>query len=168
MNSINVCRECGQTANVMGFCEAHPSAIVDTIVSSSPIQEEDKFQLLLKRYKERHSGVIPLKTEHLLKRAIELGADDDLLHELVDAIRVSGGNTIVIPSGKYERLSRGKGWARKGKGNSAEWGERVDGGYRVGAGRWTVGSTDGFSRKSSVEWDVKHVLVGSETWTIAN
>ena len=103
-----------------------------------------------------------------LARASELGADRMTLMMLVQASRVSRRDTIVLPSGKYEHLSRGKGWARKGRGNTAEWGEREDGGYRVGPGRWTVGSSDGFSRKSSIDWTVKHVCVGVETWTVAS
>lgn len=77
------------------------------------------------------------------------------------------GLTVELPAGKYEHLSRGRGWARKGRGDRVEWGDRVRDGYRVGPGRWTVGSTDGFARKSSTDWDVEHVQVGTQTWTLA-
>jgi hypothetical protein len=103
-----------------------------------------------------------------LQRAIEIGADDKTLEMLRDATRVAQRETIVLPSHKYENLSRGRGWARKGKGDRVTWGEREDGGYRVGPGRWSVGSTDGFNRKGSTEWTVEHVQVGSETWTVAS
>lgn len=104
-----------------------------------------------------------------LVRAIELGASDDVLETLRDALRIHrNSQTIVLPALRYEHLSRGRGWARKGRGREVTWGERVDGGYQVGPGRWTVGATDGFSRKDSCDWSVKHVQVGSETWTIAN
>jgi hypothetical protein len=81
---------------------------------------------------------------------------------------VSRAHTILVPANRLENLSRGKGWARKGRGDRAEWGERADGGYRVGPGKWTVGGNDGFDRKREDVWDVEHVQVGAETWTIAS
>lgn len=103
-----------------------------------------------------------------LARALELGASDERLVELRDAPRVSRKETIVLPPHRFEGLSRGRGWCRKGRGDSAVWGERTDqGGYRVGPGRWEVGATDGFARKRTVSWDVRHVVIGGETWTIA-
>lgn len=103
-----------------------------------------------------------------LKRAIELGADDKTLEALREAARVGRASTIILPAHRLEGLSRGKGWARKGRGSSAIWGEKDDGGYRVGPGRWTVGGNDGFSRKGETEWVVKNISVGSEVWTIAD
>jgi hypothetical protein len=45
----------------------------------------------------------------------------------------------------------------------------VEHGYKVTeVGSWTVGSTDGFSRKDQRVDVVKRVQVGSETWLIAN
>lgn len=82
-----------------------------------------------------------------LQIAVELGADLATLAVLRDATRVNRQETIVLPMHRYEGLSRGKGWARKGKGSNAIWGEREENGYRVGAGRWIVGGNDGFSRK---------------------
>ena len=103
-----------------------------------------------------------------LMLAIRAGADAAALATIRDATRVSRKSTILLPCQRFENLSRGKGWARKGKGNSAEWGEREDGKYRVGAGRWTVGGNDGFSRKGEDTWDVENVTVGTETWTVAS
>lgn len=103
-----------------------------------------------------------------LARAIELGADEYTLCELVRARRVSKSATIVLPPHRFERLSRGRGWARKGSHATATWGEREENGYRVGPGRWVVGGSDGFSRKGQDTWTVEHVQVGSETWTIAD
>ena len=94
--------------------------------------------------------------------------DDAALIRLRDAGRLSRAATIVLPHHKYEHLSRGRGWARGGQGANVVWGEKVDDGYRVGPGRWSVGSTDGFSRKGSVVWHVAHVKVGPQTWTIAD
>lgn len=113
------------------------------------------------------ADVSPARRESL-ERAIELGADEACLTALRDATRLCRRDTIVLPAHRYESLSRGRGWARRGRGDAAVWGERVDDGYRVGPGRWTVGATDGFSRRDSVVWVVEAVTVGDETWTIAN
>ena len=104
----------------------------------------------------------------LLLIAIALGADDKILVAIREARRVSRTNTIVLPPGRYEHLSRGKGWARLGKGDNVTWGERTKGGYCVGPGKWAVGSNDGYKRKDSVPWTVKHIAVGAETWTVAS
>ena len=103
-----------------------------------------------------------------LRKAIELGASREALEALRDANRTSTLATIILPANRLEHLSRGRGWARKGRGDSAEWGARCSAGYRVGPGRWSVGATDGFSRKRSDDWDVFHVQVGPETWTVAS
>jgi hypothetical protein len=104
----------------------------------------------------------------LLQRAHDAGASDKVILALATAIRIATRDTIKLPAHRFESLSRGRGWARKGRGDSAEWGERVDGGYRVGPGKWTVGGHDGFSRKGQDTWTVAHVTVGSETWTVAS
>lgn len=103
-----------------------------------------------------------------LAQAVELGAEDAVLEALSDALRVNMKETVILPAHRYEKLSRGKGWARKGRGSDAVWGERVDGGYRVGPGKWVVGGHDGFSRKGEDGWVVKHVRVGEQTWTVAS
>jgi len=103
-----------------------------------------------------------------LGKALELGADEKTLTVIRNAIRLSRQPTIVLPAHRFESLSRGRGWALKGRGSDVSWGEREDSGYRVGPGRWSVGATDGFSRKASVDWRVKHIQVGQETWTIAS
>ena len=101
--------------------------------------------------------------------AIALGATDKILITIRDALRVFRGPTIVLPPSRYEHCSRGKGWARLGKGDNVTWGERAEkGGYCVGPGKWAVGSNDGYKRKDSVSWNVKHVAVGTETWTVAS
>jgi hypothetical protein len=119
------------------------------------------------RYNAGNTTPNPKRIERLAL-AIERGATDAALEAICDARRTSTTDTIVLPVQRYENLSRGKGWCRKGRGASAVWGERDDGGYRVGPGRWTVGGNDGFSRKGEDEWTVKHVTVGTETWTVAS
>lgn len=108
------------------------------------------------------------KREESVRMAIEADASDSLIVVLVEARRVSRTDTVVLPQQRFEQLSRGKGWCRKGRGSSAEWGERDDSGYRVGPGRWTVGGNDGFSRKGEDVWLVKNVTVGDKIWTIAD
>lgn len=102
--------------------------------------------------------------------AADLGASDKILEVLISAVRVSTKRSIWLPQGRYAHCSRGRDWCRKGRGTSAVWGERVDdGGFRVGEGRWTVGSNDGFSRKDAVVWAVKNILIAPDVvWTIAN
>ena len=99
--------------------------------------------------------------------AIALGASDKILVAIRDAARVSHKDTIVLPPGRFEHCSRGRGWARLGKGDNVTWGERDAKGYLVGPGKWAVGSSDGYKRKDSVAWNVKHISVGAETWTVA-
>jgi hypothetical protein len=94
--------------------------------------------------------------------------DDATFARIASATRVKRSPNIVLPAHRFESLSRGSGWARKSRGDSAEWGERVEGGYRVGPGRWTVAGSDGFSRKKENVWNVQHVTVGDKTWTIAS
>lgn len=104
-----------------------------------------------------------------LHKAIDAGVDEKTLKTLAVATRLARKKHIVIPAGRFENLSRGRGWARKGRGESAEWGERADsGGYKLSPGKWTIGSTDGFNRKEQVEWIVKHIKVGNEIWTVAD
>lgn len=102
-----------------------------------------------------------------LRIACELGVSDDVLNTLANATRVNRGETITLPA-RYLHLSRARGWARKGKGDTAEWGEKDGNGFRVGPGKWLVFSTDGFRREERVEWTVKHVAAGDQTWTIAD
>lgn len=111
---------------------------------------------------------LPESLVDLYRAAHEAGVSDEVFGRIVRAMRVARGESVVLPAGKYEGLSRGRGWARQGHGSSAVWGERESTGYRVGAGRWSVGSTDGFKRKDEVLWTVSHVTVGAETWTIAD
>jgi len=96
-----------------------------------------------------------------LIRAAAAGLSPAQLKRIAEAVRVhKKENGMTLPKGKYENLSRGKGWCRQGTGANAVWGDRVDGGYLVReAGRWDVGSSDGFSRKDSVRWDVQEVAI---------
>ena len=101
--------------------------------------------------------------------AHEASVDDSLLKRIAVAKRLKrDSDTIVIPCNSLELCSRGSGWARLGRGGAAQWGERVDSGYRVGPGRWTVGGNDGFTRKREDIWIVEHIEVGGKVWTIAN
>lgn len=91
--------------------------------------------------------------------AAAAGISPAQIKKIAEANRVSASEAgILLPAGRYEKMSRGRGWCRQGKGDAVTWGERTEGGYRVSAeGRWDVGCTDGFSRKDSVRWDVSRV-----------
>lgn len=130
-------------------------------------ERKHTIETLTARYAAANTEPNPKRIERLAE-AIELGASDAALEALCDAARTSKTETITLPAHRYENLSRGRGWARKGRGDSAVWGDRVDGGYRVGPGRWTVGGNDGFSRKGETVWEVKHVIVGGQNWTVAS
>jgi hypothetical protein len=95
-----------------------------------------------------------------LRIALIAGADVDVLREIACASRVARHMTIALPAGRYAHLSRGRNWQRRSDGVF------VDG--EVGAGRWTVGSTDGFNRKDRTEWKVKNIQVGDQPWTVAS
>lgn len=107
------------------------------------------------------------KRAESLALAHERGVSDTALAALAAAERLSQRQTVWLPAHHYESLSRGRGWCRQGRGDSAQWGEREDGGYRVGPGKWVVGATDGFSRRAEQRWIVRHVTVGEKTWTVA-
>lgn len=128
---------------------------------------DERLASALAYYAATNTDPIPEVRRERLAQAVELGADDALLRVLCDAVRISRTDTILLPAHRLEGKSRGKGWARKGNRDSAVWGEREEGGYRVGPGKWTVGGNDGFSRKGEATWDVTNIAVGIETWTIA-
>lgn len=95
-------------------------------------------------------------------------ADDETFLAIAKSIRVRrNSETIFLPPHRFEGLSRGRGWARKGRGKNVEWADRTEKGYLCGPGLWSVGGSDGFSRKDANEWTVKTVTVGYEKWTIA-
>jgi len=115
----------------------------------------------------KHAPVSAVRRESLAV-AISLGADATTLATLADAVRVSRKETVLIPQGRFARLSRGKGWCRSGKGAGASWAELEGNEYRVGPGKYVVGSNDGFTRKEQTDWTVSHVQVGTQTWTVAS
>jgi hypothetical protein len=118
---------------------------------------------------DRLGATVPESISEAVATAHEVGISDDDFIALCLARRFARKTTVVLPQGHLEGLSRGKGWCRKGKGDSAEWGEREGAkGYRVGPGDWVVGHSDGFSRKRQDRWRVRHITVGGETWTVAD
>lgn len=137
---------------------------VDSIVSAdtAPETAQDRVARL------KRTLPASAKRQESLDLAHAAGVSDKTFATLIDANRLARRSVIVLPAHRFELLSRGKGWARKGRGTSVEWGDRADGGYSVGAGRWTVGGNDGFRRKGENTWTVSHVSVGVETWTVAS
>jgi hypothetical protein len=104
-----------------------------------------------------------------LQLAIDAGAPRKTLVLLRDAVRVTRAPRAKLPRGRYQGCSRGRDWCRQGSGKNAVWAQLNDDetAYLVGPGKWSVGSTDGFKRKSERKWIVKAIQVGSETWTVA-
>ena len=103
--------------------------------------------------------VSPMRAGRLIFAASS-GLRSAEVKKIAEANRTSAkdANGIVLPAGRFQNLSRGKGWCRLGSGNSVRWADRTDGGYLADtAGNWTVGSSDGFSRKDSVSWKVEQV-----------
>ena len=115
-------------------------------------------------------AIRPTSDKRMESLALATGlVDDATFAKIAGSVRVRrNSETIVLPPHRYETLSRGRGWARQGKGDEAVFAERVEGGYVCGKGRWSVGATDGFRRKGANEWTVSNVQVGEKTWTIAN
>jgi hypothetical protein len=109
-------------------------------------------------------------TDHrksILLSALEAGATEEDFTDILACKRLELGTSVVIPQHHLEGKARGRGWARKGKGAQAVWGERTENGYRVGAGVWTVGGDDGFTRKGEDRWTVKTLTIGSLSVTLA-
>lgn len=101
-----------------------------------------------------------------LERAVELGADDETLALLAGASRLQRRDHLRVET-RYGGLSRGRAWGRQGRGDNVRWAAKDGGVVLLTPGKWTVGSSDGYRRKESPEdWDVRHVRVGDETWTI--
>ena len=110
-----------------------------------------------------------LKPEEL--EALEIAnplVKDKVFSQIATARIISQEPTLILPPGRYDHCSRGRGWARKGKGDAVSWGDKVQEGYEVGPGTWVQGSNDGFNRKGSIHWEVEAVPVGQGTWLVAN
>lgn len=144
--------------------ELTPSA--PSLAGAIPVIE-DPLAEILKAY--GNGRPVLEEDEENVRAAAALGAPRKVLVMIRDADVVSRSSSIVLPPHHYEGLSRGRGWARMGQGNAVAWGKRVRGGYEVEEpGRWVVGGNDGFTRKAQDEWNVMHIQVGNETWTIAD
>lgn len=81
------------------------------------------------------------------------GASVAELARIAAAKKASRGASVRV-STRFGALSRGKCWARMGRGQSVEWADKDGGAVMLPAGKWTVGSDDGFSRKEQTEWTV--------------
>jgi hypothetical protein len=95
----------------------------------------------------------------VLAVAAARGATPRDLKDIAEAQKASMmPDGVVVPAHHYEGLSRGRGWARLGRGSNVVWGERVEGGYRLRAeGKWIIGGHDGFTRRGEDVWDVRCV-----------
>jgi hypothetical protein len=104
--------------------------------------------------------ITPLRAGRLIFCAAA-GLSPSDIKKIAEANRTSALDAIgiILPAGRLENLSRGKGWCRLGSGSNVTWADRAEcGGYMVSTpGKWTVGSTDGFSRKDQTSWDVRKI-----------
>lgn len=102
--------------------------------------------------------------------AKSLGKDDAAaLFASAAAVSAQGELSVVLPAGRLESLKHGKGWARLGSHDSAVWGVKTEGGYRVNRpGIWVVGCTDGFDRKRKDSYKVARVKIGDLSWIVAH
>lgn len=99
-----------------------------------------------------------------------IGVSDDTFRAIADACRLGRGEFVRVPAGRYDHLSRGRGWCRGYTGEYAgTFAEKHSSGdYTIrGTGKWIVGSTDGFSREKRVTYRVRRIAVGDQTWIIA-
>lgn len=139
-------------------CPAHPSAGV----MSCPVAT-DRVAEVLARYPDATD-----KRRESIRIAVELGADDDTIAKIAEAGRVGRLGYVTIP-GRYLHLSRGKGWARLGRGSNAVWGEQRSDGFRLReAGQWVIYTSDGFKREDRETWDVEMIHVGPQIWAVAS
>lgn len=101
--------------------------------------------------------------------AKSLGCEDAVrVFESAAAVGPQNELSVILPAGRLEAMSKGKGWARLGNGDSAVWGVKTEGGYTVNKpGNWIVGSNDGFSRKREDSYKVTRVKIGEIFWVVA-
>jgi len=139
--------------------------------------ESDKWTVeTLTRFAAEHNAEPASETrlawiaEHLPARA-QLSTTQ--MVQLITVRRVAYDGTVTLPHGRYHRLSRGKGWARLGRGDNVQWGANTGKTWRVTSpGEWTVQSSDGFDRDETTTWEVYaldfHSDTGAHRWLIAD
>jgi hypothetical protein len=81
---------------------------------------------------------------------------------IADCELIAVGDKIKLPQGRFGHTSRGKSWIKVSGGR-----DNFLDSYTVGAGKYTVGSSDGYTRKEKIEWKVENIQVGNEVWTVA-
>ena len=71
---------------------------------------------------------------------------------------------VIVPRGRYDHCSRGKGSVRNKRAGATEWGEEVTGGYQLptrpgtGWATWFQKSSDGFSRRQDTTVNIPPTL----------
>jgi hypothetical protein len=111
------------------------------------------------------------RRREFLLRAMELGATDDAIRTLAKSKKIFARPNGNLSPLRYESLSRGRGWCRLGKGDNVVWAQKGDDGRYIidMEGRWSLGATDGFSRKETEEWVAKRVKINSTvSWMTLN
>jgi hypothetical protein len=95
-----------------------------------------------------------------LVRCADAGATDAQLKAIASAELANSYGKIKLPAHRYEMLSRGRGWCRSADGVFAN--DRDGSLYVVTEpGQWTVGASDGFSRKDKTTYRVQRMQIGA-------
>ena len=92
---------------------------------------------------------------------------DGTFLELYNAHKLSRLPSIVLPKHRFASLSQGRSWCRNERTKefaneyiASSEGDKVT--------KFTVGGNDGFRRADKVTWDVWHIAVNGNIWTVAS
>ena len=116
----------------------------------------DQMELVRPGCTEGLNRTNPQRRAGILAIAAANGASIADLARIAAAPYASIGDTVAVAT-RFGHLSRGKAWARQGKGSKVTWAKKSGGTVYLTPGIWTVGSDDGFGRKEASEWTVSLV-----------
>ena len=133
--------------------EMSPDKIVAEEIASVPW---DQMETVRPGCTEGIDRTDPRRRAGILAIAAANGATLAELARIAAAPYAAVGDTVAVGT-RYGHLSRGKAWARQGKGAAVVWAKKSGGTVHLTPGNWTVGSDDGFKRKERVEWNVSVV-----------
>lgn len=91
--------------------------------------------------------------------------------ETADAVGRVNDPRVTLPQGRLQSLKNGKGWARLGIGVDAVFAARdvAGSGYIANKpGTWTVGESDGFSRKRQTRYNVRKMKFSDVFFIVAH
>lgn len=133
--------------------EMSPDKIVAEEIASVPW---DQMETVRPGCTEAIDRTDPRRRAGMLAIASANGATIAELARIAAAPYASVGDTVAVGT-RFGHLSRGKVWARQGKGAAVVWAKKSGGTVHLTPGNWTVGSDDGYKRKERVGWTVSLV-----------